>query len=71
MPQNQNDLLLQEAAKQVLRNDALNTILTELQKQYILQLTSSQPSDVQEREALYHKITAVNELQQWVENYGR
>jgi hypothetical protein len=63
--------LMRELCQQLLRNDALKQVLTDLHKSYMMQLISSQPDAGAEREALYHKINAGEALLQMVENYGR
>jgi hypothetical protein len=60
-----------EACQQLLRNDALKIVLTELHNSYISELVSSALDAREDREAAYHKIRAGIELQQLVENYGR
>jgi hypothetical protein len=62
---------MQELCQQLLRNDALKTVLTELEKAYMVEFITSGPEDASIREAMYHKINAGRELQQMVENYGR
>lgn len=58
------------AAKQLLNNNALQTVLTELENEYISQLVATEPGENALRENLYLKINAGKELLQWVKNYG-
>jgi len=62
---------MREACQQLLRNDALKLVLTELNNSYIVQTVTSQPDEAALREALYHKINAGSDLLQMVENYAR
>lgn len=62
---------MRENCQQLLRNDALKSVLTELQNSYMLQIVGSASEESAEREALYYKINAGRDLLQMVENYGR
>lgn len=62
---------MRETCQQLLRNEALKTVLTELTNSYMVEIITSLPEETIQREALYHKINAGKELLQMVENYGR
>lgn len=62
---------MREQCQQLLRNEALKNVLTELQNSYMVEIVTSAPDEGTTREALYHKINAGRELLQMVENYGR
>lgn len=62
---------MREICQQLLRNDALKTALTELEKSYMVEFVTSSAEEGPLREAMYHKINAGRELLQMVENYGR
>jgi len=62
---------MKSLCQQLLRNNALKIVLTELQNSYMSEIRTSSPEDTVLREAAYHKSRAADELLQMVENYGR
>jgi len=49
----------------------LKKVLTKLTDEYIAALRRSYPDEQQLREELYNKIAAFDDLQSWVETYGK